>query len=385
MGKSLFAIGLLLLACGSDPFTGGSKDAGDLGSQLDLTFGYDAYPKLDAACERISAEAKMVVKPVDIIFVIDNSGSMSNEIKGVEQNINTNFVNIIQKSGIDYRVIMLAAHGASSSYRICVDKPLSGNPTCSPPAADPVNNPPYFYHYNYPIYSTDSLSKIISTYNAPDPSGQAPGGWSDWLRADAVKVFIEITDDNSSMSYASFETQLLNLKPNHFGSSSMRNYIFHTIAGMSNNSPSTKPWQPEDAIVGGVCSGAVNSGSQYQYLSQLSGGLRFPICNLNSFDSVFQEVAQGVIRGAQVNCEFEIPQAPDGKVYDLTAIEVLYTPSAAAEPELFELASGIASCHDTGFYLTETSVVLCPQSCKRVQGDVEAKVEVGISCVTQIK
>jgi len=384
MAKFVYVLSALLLACGTDPFTGGATDAGDLGSQVDSIFGYDAYPKSDAACERISAEAKMVVKPVDIIFVIDNSGSMSNEIKGVENNINTNFIDIIQKSGIDYRVIMLAAHGSSSSYQICVDKPLSGNASCSPPPSKPVNNPPHFYHFNYPIYSTDSLTKIISSYNMADPSGQAPGGWSEWLRPDAVKVFIEITDDNAYTTPESFESSLFALKPNNFGSPAMRNYIFHTIAGLSNNSPSTEPWQPEDPMVTGTCSGAVNPGSQYQKLSRLTGGLRFPVCNAAGFDSVFQEVALGVIRGAQVKCEFEIPEAPDGKIYDLTAIEVLYTPSTVAEPELFELASGIASCHDTGFYLTETSVVLCPQSCARVQGDVEAKVEVGISCVTQI-
>src|SRR5205809_1095005 len=66
----------------------------------------------DAACAMASAHATLVRMPVDLIFIIDNSGSMSDEIHGVETNINTNFVDIIKKSGLDYRVIMLTHYGS---------------------------------------------------------------------------------------------------------------------------------------------------------------------------------------------------------------------------------------------------------------------------------
>src|SRR5262245_13950664 len=74
----------------------------------------------DAACVATSAEAKLEKKPVDIIFIIDNSGSMTDNIAGVERNINQNFASIIGASSIDYRVIMLSEHGSADDQRICV-------------------------------------------------------------------------------------------------------------------------------------------------------------------------------------------------------------------------------------------------------------------------
>ncbi|MGB1012996.1 MAG: vWA domain-containing protein [Nannocystaceae bacterium] len=58
-------------------------------------------------CGMQSYEANIMVKPVDIIFVIDNSESMGEEIKGVQDNINQNFAAIFEESGLDYRVIIV--------------------------------------------------------------------------------------------------------------------------------------------------------------------------------------------------------------------------------------------------------------------------------------
>ena len=41
--------------------------------------------------------------------------------------------------------------------------------------------------------------------------------------------------------------------------------------------------------------GAVNIGLEYQRLSVRTGGLRFPICEYQSFDAVFKNVAEGVV------------------------------------------------------------------------------------------
>ena len=83
----------------------------------------DARPRnRDAACASVKAEATLGKKPVDIIFVIDNSGSMSDEIPAVQNNINKNFADIIGKSSLDYRVIMVTRHGKynGTSRAICV-------------------------------------------------------------------------------------------------------------------------------------------------------------------------------------------------------------------------------------------------------------------------
>ena len=74
------------------------------------------------SCASTNVEATVKIKPADIIFVIDNSGSMGQEIAGVEKNINVNFAQIIEQSMVDYRVIMLTAHGALGND-VCIEAP----------------------------------------------------------------------------------------------------------------------------------------------------------------------------------------------------------------------------------------------------------------------
>src|SRR5690606_17088685 len=111
-----------------------------------------------------------------IIFVIDNSSSMADEIISVQNNINESFASIIGASGIDYRVIMISAHGtAQQDDSICVGAPLSAA-SCEPVPEQPGNNPPIFYHYSHEIRSNDALCVLLGSYNAvqPDEFGLAP-------------------------------------------------------------------------------------------------------------------------------------------------------------------------------------------------------------------
>ena len=65
------------------------------------------------------------VKEVDIIFVVDNSGSMTDEIDAIRRNINDNFAAIIEASGVDYRVILLSQYGREGT-NVCIEPPLAG-------------------------------------------------------------------------------------------------------------------------------------------------------------------------------------------------------------------------------------------------------------------
>lgn len=393
---------------GAGPATGsGSNTGSGLGGGFEFDAGLnDASLDPDSACATQSSTATLVKKPVDIIVVIDNSGSMTAEIVGVQKNINNNFATILEGSGLDYRVILLAHHGkATADQSICVEAPLSGVPvggcaaTPVPPLvfpAKPVNNPPKFFHYSAEIASADSWCKILSTLTTPDEFALAPNGWSEWLRPEAYKTFIEITDDRSSCgpyndgnsvaggttAAALFDKNLLALWPAQFADATTgeRNYRFHSIVAMAYNTPPTAPYLPTDPVVTGKCPTAANAGTGHQALSILTGGLRFPLCDTTSYNVVFQEIAKGVIDGAKVACDFPVPEAPPGKTIDLASVVVQYTPSGMGNASEFIQVPDAASCKPNGFYLTTGTIHLCPDTCAVVQTDPKAAINVLFAC-----
>ncbi len=191
-------------ARGGSASSGPSNGIGAVGpdlSGIDMTAGTSASGPPGAECAAAQADAKLVKEPVDIILVLDNSGSMADELQAVEDNINLNFASILAKSDVDYRVILISRHrkaeraaSGESSTSICVASPLSGLATCPGPA--PVFSE-RFFQYNEKIESHDSLEKIISFYHRPDTrSDLTQLGYSEWLRIGAKKVFLELSDDD---------------------------------------------------------------------------------------------------------------------------------------------------------------------------------------------
>jgi hypothetical protein len=400
------ALGLALFGCGpSDDLgrtnqstgAGGKRDMTDPWYGIDLAVSQDlSYEKPDA-CAAVTATATLTKKPVDIIFVIDNSASMSTEIAAVQNNINVNFASIIGASGLDYRVIMISQYDqvnyTGGYYRVCIKGPLGGNTNCDT-EPKPINTA-NFFHYDRKVDSTDSFQRILDTYNVRDPSCgaapapcSAPNGWADWLRADALKVFVEITDDDSNTTYTSFETSLFNLTPKMFGTAADRNYMFYSIVGLKENTPATTPYPDTAAVVTTSCSSAYGPGQDYQQLSKLTKALRYPVCQTASYDSVFQAVAQGVIAGAKVACSFDVPDAVGG-IVNLNSVVVNYTPSNGDPVKSFMKVDDLSQCTAAGnFYITQdadmggkNTIVLCPDTCQTVQQDDKAQIGVLFDCV----
>jgi len=383
---------------------GGGGGPGGAGGNFNPTGGEDAGFDPDAACATQSSEAMFKEKAVDIIFIIDNSNSMTDDIIAVENNISDNFAAIIGSSGVDYRVIVIGEHGSAvDTDSICIKAPLSTT-SCNPIPPDPGQNPPIFYHYNIPIDSHNSLCQILDTYDGktPDLDSYAPNGWKEWLRPDALKIFVELTDDGvtcfgNGISYNDgdaiqggsnvankFDADLLAKDPAQFGDANKRKYIFHSILGLKENIQPTMPYVPADPVVTEVCSGnsgaSPGPGTAYQFLSKTTGGLRFPICQNASFDVVFQEIAKGVIEGSKVACEFAVPTPPQGQTLDLTTVQVEYTPAGMGAPQTFKQVKQYSDCTDNAFYISNDVIKLCPTSCATVQEDQKAKIAVLYGC-----
>lgn len=384
---------------GSSTGASSSGGAGNSGNGGGLNLGGNGGAGGIDACVATSAEATLLVKPVDVIFVIDNSGSMGDNIQSVQNNINDSFAAIIGASGIDYRVIMISMHGNLGSESICVGAPLSTT-DCNPVPAQPGENPPIFYQYSVEIGSHDSVCRAFSSYDGTlaDSFGLAPGGWSQWLREDAFKVFVEVTDDGTTCTFdgqnfddndnepdgltaaAAIDATLLALDPVQFGNVNKRNYMWHSIVGLAEAAVPTDAYGPAEPIVVGECSTAVAPGSAYQALSVLTGGLRFPICQFASFDVVFQEIATGIVEGALVACEFAIPEPPPGETIDLDTVVLEYTPGGGGAPVNMAQVADLAACVPSAFYIEGDLIKLCPDACAVVQADDAASVNVLFGC-----
>jgi hypothetical protein len=356
---------------------------------------------IDDACVDYEAKATLVEQPVDIIFVLDNSGSMQDELEAVEANINVNFASILLNSQVDYRVILISRHrseardgGNSASTSVCVSSPLSGLASCDD-AEEPVFSE-RFYQYSTKVESDDSFDVLLDTYQPPfddssreDKFQHAPLGWSEWLRPGAKKVFLEVTDDDEDMPVSEFVRELTQLAPEHFGSDPEHpGFVFHSIVGLAEKDPPTAAYLPEDPLQEDKCTGndgdVTSNGATYQELSRLTGGLRFPLCQFDAYDVVFQRIAEDVVLTSALACDFEIPPPPAGFELDLDKVAISYRPGSGAAPLQFGQSATYEACQAEAFYIANGRLNLCPATCSAIRSDPLASVSVLFTCENQI-
>jgi hypothetical protein len=421
------------------------------GGQIDPVDGFISESEIvesmedpeETKCAGVSESANQVILPVDVIFVIDNSSSMTEEISEVQARINGDFAEIIGSSGLDYRVVMVSRYGdvdvavGQSDHPVCVGAPLGASDCAVAETAPLVNNPPLFYHYSADVGSREPWCDLVDGFAAADELGGDrmagwtplfPGGYSEALRPESFKHFVVITDDDSNCaqfggggfgggglgggvggvgiggagvaaggSAEDFDRALLELSPEFFGSIGDRRYRWHSIAGMLEKPSATgaapEPWLPDEPVQNEMCTGeggdAVGAGVAFQELSILTGGLRYPSCRTDNFNAVFNAIAEGIVQGATLSCEWDIPVAPDGEVFDKDKVNVDFTPGGGATETLDKVASE-AECGDQpGWYFDNdaapTVVRACPASCNVFSQDGTASVSVVFGCETKVR
>jgi hypothetical protein len=337
--------------------------------------------KPDGGCGVARASGTLSRQAVDVVLVIDNSGSMGDEIQAVQDTLNAHFAEVLTDAGVDWRLVLLGKHGpAVPDESICISVPLSGNATCSPPPAVPANTA-RFFHYSVEVGSSNAWPLILSTFAAPDPSGAADGGWQQWLRPGAFKALMVMTDDDPSWSASSFDAQLVALSPQHFGSTAKRNYRFHSVVGVTTPSQGALQgaWPPSEPMVTTKCPTAVNTGDPYQELSRMTGGLRLSICDASAYAHLFEVLAGDVAASTGLQCDFEVPPPPPGyQGSDRIYVEV--TPGAGGPASTLTQVTDAASCGEGRFHVAGGRVRLCDAACNALQADTGAAVEVLFTC-----
>jgi hypothetical protein len=352
-------------ACGSPvdrgitdepPITEGPSSSGSSGDSpiFGTSGGTSGGSSGETTCAATTAATEKA--KVDIIFVIDDSGSMTAEMNQIKTNVNT-FASKIGGIGLDYTVTFIVKKATSPSQTgnvICVPAPLAG--------ANCGDNAPTFHHVNQDVQSTDSLQLILSTYDS---------SWKNYVRLEATKVFIEVTDDDSNLSATQFDTALLAKAPaGMFGTAAKRNYIFHSIVSkpFADKVPSTK-----------ICSGAAGQSVHYQNLSTLTGGIIDEVCKTD-YSAVLNNIAKGITD--KLGCEVGYPSSAES---DPTKVAVTFTPSGQPTQTLTQVTD-VSKCGTiaNAWYYDDpskpTKIVLCPSTCTTANASTNGKLEALVGC-----
>lgn len=323
---------------------------------------------------------------VDIIWAVDNSGSMGDEVAKIRTNLNNSFLSIIQASNLSWNLIMVTERGGGGQA-ICVDSPPAG-PGCA-------DAPPRFRHIQCPVQSTDaflnlafSYDGVLPTFGLPTllcgqfafpgfPVGPPEKTWNNFSRINATKVIIIVTDDESDTPAAAFDNwALTQAQPaGMFGSAADRKYIMHGIIGMDTNNP--------NASCASATNSAVEPGLIYQQLAATTGGSVASICE-DDWSAIFTEIANSIV--TRLSCEYPVPEPPNGGTVDENAVNVLYFPGENG-PEETIFRDMTAGCEDGAdgwqWSPNKDKILLCGPTCERIKNDPDGQVEIKFGCKTE--
>jgi len=350
LAGSLFLLGCGPSAGGGDNGSGNGGTDGSVGQPVDASNnGSDA-----AACLSAAQNADAVLLPVDIIWVVDTSGSMNDEANEVQNALN-DFSNFIAASGIDYHVVLIADAGAMT-----VPPPLGGSAE--------------FMHVNQVVGSTDALEVVYNSY----------ASFSSFLRPNASTHFVVVTDDESDWSQGQFESMI-----GQFSNASLSNYTFHSIC----SEPQVLiPATPPFPAIMGPCTGGLGSGNTaaapgdtYIAMSAATGGLWSSICSTD-WNPTFNAVAAAVSDGIALPCTYQIPEPPVGETLDPERVNFVYTTSSGATETVPNVGTEANCTAAGGWYydnpVTPTQILVCPTTCTILEANQEGDVDIEFGCAT---
>lgn len=361
LGLTACGPGSLGEGMGSDP-GGGGGPIGDPDGKQDSVFDQ---------CAAVSVAAKPVYKPVDIVFTIDNTPSMLDEIQQVRANMNE-FSKMIMASGIDAHIVLISCLPGECDndkwHGICLDPPLGVQGGCEGAGPYSDTNPPHYLHVSERIPSLKGLGRTVETYHQ----------WKSMIRPDTLKHFVAVSDDNDEWSASSFHSALLALDPGLAG------YRYHAIFAYKSKEDACALSGSEPCCTYAAPSG---EGAVYRELVAVTGGVSGDLC-LQNFAPVFKQLATSVVVGAQTDCAWQLPSPPDGQDLDPTQINVQVEADGTTR-QLGQVASAAdCSAVGEGWYYDHpyqpTRITACPQTCTALQGKAGVKVNILFGCRTKL-
>lgn len=317
----------------------------------------DSGPPADAKAgcigTSISAPPASIPK-VDIVWVVDASGSMLDEQIKIGQNM-TAFADKITMSNLDIRIVMMTTSAAIPVIcPITPPDPLTGTAL----AGDP--------RYRFIESAVDSNNGLdIAVNNYPQ--------YSSFLRPDAATHFVFVTDDESRYKLMGSPDERARTFYADMKALLGRDFTQHTIASDGPLPCSDPNCMPDPNT--GICvfvmlgCGAAAPGATYYALAAQTKGLTASICE-NNWTPIFDRLGEAVIKSAPLPCNYKIPPPPAGQNLDPTKVNVGYTAPSMPE-QVLPKANDQPACGDAVSWYYDNAaqpkeVLLCPSACQQV-------------------
>lgn len=312
----------------------------------------DAGTTVDGSVEgcEVSAQGERKTAPVDIVWTIDTSGSMENDVQQVQMNMD-DFAQFMRMKNVDFRVVM-----------------ISDRNFVQPSSVFQNDDRFKFVQREGGVPSKQLFTATLDQWDK----------YKDFLRPGSTKNFAVVTDDNDLVPWMDFKSQLQD-RLQSLGSSN--EFKFHAIA--------SPPGQACYPLLGccrmGSFEPATATGTQYWNLAQDTGGTTNTICT-DDWSSVFDDLAKAVATVTQLPCTFQVPEPPSGQTFDKAGVTVEFAP-ANGMARLFPRADGQSACGDSAAWHYDdfddpAEIHLCPAACDAVKSTTgEINVQLGCEVV----
>lgn len=293
------------------------------------------------ACFATSAEARRI--PLDIIFLVDRSGSMAGPKWEGTRNALTTFFNDPASTGLGVGMVYFPAQKSD------------------------VCNPQTYAQLDVPIGLLPTNSFELTNSIPASPLGTSTPTYGGL---------------NGSLLAA---TAYQDAHPNH-----------KVILVLATDGDPTGCLPTEIDLIAGLAQNARNYNGVKTYVIGVQGST---IANLNKIaeaggTNAAYDITQDInefsakvneIRFEALGCDYEIPEAPPGEVFDPDLVNFTYIPKGVGGEKILPRADDLADCGDkAGWYYDNnfgpTKIILCPASCSTVQADTSGKVSVQFGC-----
>jgi hypothetical protein len=338
----------LALAMGCSPGGSGRRDSG--GGHTGFDGSFTPYDAGFQECVAETTTAETILRPVDIVWIVDRSGSMDDEALIVQNNINA-FAASIGTSGIDYHVVMVCAAAFLS---------------VPPPLGD---DPERFLYVEEDVQSHDGLSDLITRFDS----------YSAFLRPHATTHFVVVTDDESeNMNWEDFQS-MMRTRLGH-------SFVFHAIASPPGSTHTLDfcfppiPCEEEgcESLTGDEDAPA--NGDEYWELANATGGRQFSICT-DDWSGLFGTLTDAIAIPMPLPCRYTLPEPPDGGVVNRNQVNFVFTPTGGVE-QWVPYVEHYGNCSGQGWYYEGDEIVVCPATCDTLGADETGSVEIALGCAT---